>query len=123
MNGSRDDTFGSELCADAFTLQIVDAAENARFIAARVAGDSATTVAGGFGVMVIVVLVNVHALLSLDRFRVAPLATRRFELLGVYLALILLPAVAGMVLPFVVDHKKHAKWLQGTHSKMYSPCW
>ena len=56
-----------------------------------------------------------HALLSLDRFSVAPLAARRFELLGVYVALILLPAGVGMVLPFVIDHKKHAKWMQGAH--------
>ena len=62
-----------------------------------------------------VVLVNVHALLSLDRFFVEPLSARRFELLCVYVAFILLPAVAGIVLPLVIDHKKHAKWMQGPH--------
>ena len=67
--------------------------------------------------MGVVVLVNVHALLSLDRFFVEPLSARRFELLCVYLALILLPAGAGIVLPFWIDHKKHAKWMQGTHSQ------
>ena len=63
MSFTRDDTFGSELCANAMTLQIVDAQEHARFVAARVEWNSATTVAGGFGVMVIVVLVYyIHTL-------------------------------------------------------------
>ena len=108
----RDKAFGKELMADATWLQLNDAAQNARFVATRVATDTAATVAGGFGVMVIVVLVNVHALLSLDRFHSEPLVALRSQLLGTYVAAVLLPAGVGMVLPFVIDHRKHVALLQ-----------
>ena len=60
--------------------------------------------AGSFGIILILILINLHALLSLDRFSVPPFAQHVWCIQSSYLGLALL-CVVGALLPLVVECK------------------
>ena len=61
--------------------------------------------------LLIVILINVHALLSLDRFSVPPFAQHVWCIRSAYLGLVFLCGVGGL-LPFVIKYKESHAGLQ-----------